>query len=264
MTMSARRFNPLGSLPAIGAILIVAGCSAAGGTLAPSSTATTPPTPIVVASPTVAPTASPTTAPSSSVAPAASNVLAAEVFGDGDYPGFAVDAPGGWTTNGAFILHPESISGISVWDVAQIPRDPCHWKDSLEDAGDTVDEVVAALTKQATRNASTPTDVTLAGHKGRYLEWSVPADAVVSGDADFAGCDSWPDNGHLDFVSWLSGKNGDHGERYQQEAGQVDRLWVLDVDGQTLVVDAVHDPQATSAHIAEQTKIVESLRFVSP
>ena len=260
MTMGARHLRPLRSLPAIGAILLVTACSAASATPGPTSTGTTPPTPIAVASP----TAASTTAPSSSVPLVLHNVLVAQVFGDGDYPGFAVDATGDWSTNGSFILHAGSISGISVWDVAQIPRDPCHWKDSLEDAGDTVDEVVTALTAQATRHASTPTDVTLAGHKGRYLEWSVPADAVVSGDADFAGCDSWPDNGHLDFVSWLSGKNGDHGERYHQVAGQVDRLWVLDVDGQTLVVDAVHDPLATPAHIAEQTTIVESLRFVSP
>lgn len=248
------RSRTIGSLSAIFAILIVAACSGANGASSPAPSMAGPATPTVALM----------TAPSSSVASAPLSTIVAQVYGPGDYPGFAVDAPTGWSSNGSFILHSGTISGISVWDVAQVPRDPCHWKDSLEDAGDTVDDVVARLTAQATRHASTPTDVTLAGYKGQYLEWSVPADAVVTGDADFTGCDSWPDNGHLDFVSWLSGQNGDHGERYHQVAGQVDRLWVLDVDGQTLVVDATHEPGATQAHLDEQSQIVESLRFVSP
>ena len=87
--------------------------------------------------------------------------------------------------------------------------------------------------------------MTFAGYAGKYLEWSVPDDMVVTGDADFDGCDSWPDNGHRDFVSWLS--TGD-GERYQQVAGQVDRLWVLDVDGQRLLIwDTSWSPSGSSA-----------------
>ena len=127
--------------------------------------------------------------------------------------------------------------------------------------GPTVDDLVRALVAQPTRNATTPTDVTLAGHAGTYLEWSVPEDMVVTGDADFDGCDFWPDSDHRDFVSWLS--TGD-GERYQQVAGQVDRLWVLDVDRQRLVIDATYSPDATDKDRAEQGQVVDSLLFVAP
>ena len=102
--------------------------------------------------------------------------------------------------------------------------------------------------------------MTLGGYRGSYLEWSVPADMVVTGDADFKGCDVEPSNGHRDFVSWLG--NG-YGERYQQVAGQVDMLWVLDVDGQRLLVDATYSPDTTEADRAELASIVESLRFTT-
>ena len=251
MSMDALRQRTTTALAGTALVLTVAACSGASA-IRSSATAETDPAPSVTA---------PATAPPTAVGEAPSSTLAADVFGNGDYPGYAVEARGSWFSNGKFILRSDSVSGISVWDVTEIPRDPCHWKDSLEDPGDSVDEVVDALTAQATRQASTPKDVTLAGYKGRYLEWSVPIDAVVTGDADFAGCDLWPDNGHRDFVSWLSGS---HGERYQQMAGQVDRLWILDVDGQTLVVDATHEAGQTTADLDEQSRIVESLRFVRP
>ena len=84
---------------------------------------------------------------------------------------------------------------------------------------------------------------------------------IVTGDADFEGCDVEPSNGHRDFVSWL----GDgYGERYQQFAGQIDRLWVLDVEGQRLVVDATFAPGTPEADRDELAQIVKSLRLEDP
>jgi hypothetical protein len=183
------------------------------------------------------------------------------VLGDGDYPGYTVQVPPGWsTTDGHFVINDTDaeVLGISVWDVGEVARDPCHSVRNLVDPGPTVEDLVAALVAQPMRHASTPTDVKLGGYEGQYLEWSVPPDMVVTGDADFKGCDAQP-NGHRDFVSWL----GDGlGERYQQVAGQVDRLWVLDVDGQRLVVDATYSPDASEAVREELGRIAESIRFV--
>jgi hypothetical protein len=116
---------------------------------------------------------------------------------------------------------------------------------------------VQVLGSQALRNASAPTDVTLAGHDGQYLELTVPADAVVTADGDFEGCDD-PGDGHHDFVSWL-GK--DEGERYALVAGQVDRVWVLEVGDQTLLVDATYSPDTSAADRAELEEVVASLTF---
>jgi hypothetical protein len=61
-------------------------------------------------------------------------------------------------------------------------------------------------------------------------------------------------------VSWLG--NGGDGERWQQMAGQVDRLWVLDVNGQRLVIDANYSPGTTQAQRHEEDQIVHSLQFI--
>ena len=200
-------------------------------------------------------------APDASDARSGVRSLAGKVVGAGTYPGYAVEVPEGWSTeDGHFIIKQGPIAmGISVWDVGRVPRDPCQWSSTLEEPGPSVDDLVAALVAQAQRDASEPTDVLLAGYPGRYLEWSVPDDAVVTGDADFEGCDI--QEGHADFVSWF----GDgYGERWQQVAGQVDRLWVLDVDGQRLVVDATYSPDATDVDRDELERVVASLRFESP
>ena len=42
-------------------------------------------------------------------------------------------------------------------------------------------------------------------------------------------------------------------------AGQVDRLWILDVNGQRLVVDASYSPDTTQAQRDEQERIVQSM-----
>ena len=152
------------------------------------------------------------------------------------------------------------VLGLSVWDVGRVARNACHWRGHLYDPGPTVDDLVAALAAQPMRNATTPIDVTLGGYHGEYLEWSVPTDMVVTGDSDFAGCSVFPSNGHRDFVSWFG--NG-YGERYQQVAGQVDRLWVLNVHGQRLVVDATYSPDTTEAERLELGQIAKSLRFAS-
>jgi hypothetical protein len=150
------------------------------------------------------------------------------------------------------------VLGMSVWDVRTVPAHPCEWKGTEVDAGSTVEELVDALGSQALRDASASTDVTLAGHDGQYLELTVPADAVVTGDADFEGCDD-PGNGHHDFVSWWG---TDEGERFAQVAGQVDRVWVLDVGDQTLLVDATYSPDTSAADRAELEEVVASLTFL--
>ena len=201
--------------------------------------------------------------PGSDVPSAAEGTLTTfegHIVGDAGHPGYAVEVPAGWSTlDGNFMVKDgDGVLGMSVWNVAWVPRDPCHWKGSLSSVGPTVDDLVDALAFQRLREPTEPTDVTLGGHHGRYLELSVPSDWIVTGEANFKGCDD-PGNGHHDFVSW-HGANG--GVRYQQVAGQVDRVWVLDVEGQTLLVDATYSPDISAADREELDQVVASLRFV--
>ena len=229
-------------------IALCAGCSS--GAAPPRSPA---PSPIVM------PTASPLVAPSAT--PAVTRPLRGQVVGatsnDGTHPSYSVQAPAGWSATGAFVSrNPPSVMGLSVWDAIQVPTDPCRWSSTMTTPGPTVDDLVKALVAQRTRNASAPVQATLAGYTGVYLEWSVPPDMV-----DGEKCDPWPDNGYRDFVSFL-GVGGS--ERYEQLANQIDRLWVLDVDGHRLVVDATYSADATDAQKAELDQVAKSLRFDEP
>lgn len=247
-------------LAAIGILFVAAACS--GAVLERSST----PTP--ASTPTPPSSSAPTEGMRPGVLPIDAGPHAGRVLGGGSYPGYTVVVPAGWYEDrGYFTLkYPHSdvhgpVLGISVWDVGQVFRDPCHWTDQAADPGPGVANLVAALVAQPMRNATTPTDVTLAGYRGQYLEWSVPADLKSSTWGGFDACDVEPYSGNHDFASWLG--NG-LGERYQAAPGQVDRLWVLDVKGQRLVVDATYSPDTPQEDRVELGQLVESLRFVVP
>lgn len=244
----------------VGIALLVAACATGSSNL--SSTPTTSSVPPASSSPTVMVTASPHV--SSSATPAVTRPLGGQVVGtasnDATHPKYSVQVPAAssaWSSNGEFVIrNPPSVMGLSVWDAIKVPTDPCRWSSTMTTPGPTVDDLVKALVAQRTRNASSPAEATLAGYKGVYLEWSVPPDMV-----DGEKCDPWPDNGYRDFVSFLG--VGDS-ERYQQLAGQIDRLWVLDVKGQRLLIDATYSPDATEAQKAELGQVAESLRFNAP
>ena len=133
--------------------------------------------PVTTATPTPAPTFSP------GVAALTAGTHPALVMGSGNYPEYTVVVPKGWFEDrGLFIITgpTEPVLGVSVWDVGQVFRDPCHWQGQGFDPGPSVADLVAALVAQKMRNATTPTDVTLAGYAGKYLTWSVPADLKSS------------------------------------------------------------------------------------
>jgi hypothetical protein len=44
--------------------------------------------------------------------------------------------------------------------------------------------------------------------------------------------------------------------------GQVDLVWILDADGQRLVVNAAYTPKSTAADIDKLSSMVESLKFI--
>jgi len=205
-------------------------------------------------------------APSSTGAPPSTppGTIQRTFLGAGTHPTAVVEASSPpWTRFKGFALSNGTGAawvGVGFWDVGEVPRNPCHPIGHESDPGPTVDDLVAALEAQSMRHATTPTDVTLAGYSGKYIEWSVPTDMKMTGDSDFTGCDVQSD-GHRNFVSWEGA--GGIGQRWQQMPGQVDRLWILDVNGQRLVIDASYSPESSQALRDEEYRVVESLRFVN-
>jgi hypothetical protein len=176
------------------------------------------------------------------------------VLGVGPLPAALITVPDGWSAGGPFISRDragDSVVTVSFWNVNQVYGHPCRWRGTLFDPGPTVDDLAEALSDVPLRNATEPVDVTLGGYSGKYLEWSVPA------DIDFADCDA--DAGVHYFESWTG--TGLATDRYQWGPGQVDRLWILDIDGVRLVIDAMEKPHATDEEREEIAAVVESIRF---
>ena len=186
------------------------------------------------------------------------------VIGKGTYSRYTVVMPSGWLDQGAFVVKydsstPGPVIGLSVWNVGVVYRDPCHWHTSGFVPKPGVDNLVAALAAQKLRNATTPTDVTLDGYAGKYLELSVPADIKSSTWTDFDACDIAADGTDRDFAGWLG--NGGEGERYEQVPGQVDQLWVINVKGQRMLVDATYSPDTSQADRTQLDQVARSLQI---
>ena len=235
----------------------------AGIALAGCATTSTPgPTP-VAATPSAAATDQASPAPSgiASASPAAEGRLSCEPLG-ASMPRYTVTVPSGWSGYqgecGFVVSEGEGfMAGLSAWIVGQVPTDPCRNRSTLATPQVGVDGLVKAILAQEGRNATAPVDVSLAGFQGTYLEWTVPADVqFTDGDEYHAvGCDD------QNYLSW-NGRTG--GTRYQQVPGQVDRLWILDVSGEPVVIDASYAPDAPASVRDELAAIVDTLRFETP
>lgn len=167
-----------------------------------------------------------------------------------------ISAPG-WTFGEPTFLHkgeeqdnlPEA--GILFWGQAEplfVYGDPCRATSTKpETPVTTVDEIAAALAAQASRDASEPVDVTVGGYDGKRLTLHTPEDAV-------------PDECEMDEFA-MYGTEDDPLGRYNQGPGQIDELWILDVDGSVVIIDAMSRPDSRPELVDEMRAIVESTTF---
>ena len=132
--------------------------------------------------------------------------------------------------------------------------DPCHWESTKPDTpATTVDQLVEALAAQASRDATTPVDVTVGGYVGKSITLHVPNIAPTRAEA-FKDCDQ------NTFATY--GVQGSDGPaRYQQGPGQVDEFWIVDVDGTTVILDLMYSPATPPDLIEEGRALAESATF---
>jgi hypothetical protein len=162
-----------------------------------------------------------------------------------------MDVPDGYTgfTDGSGVAKLGRIGQMAVtaWVIGDVYADPCRWETTLLDPppGSSVDALVAALVAQKGLRVSTPTDITVDGFAGTSMERTVRAGTI-------ADCDG------VHFRPWLG---TDGGERYL-EPGEHDMLWIIDVDGVPLLIDASLGAAGTSAQDrAAHIQIAESVRI---
>ena len=163
-----------------------------------------------------------------------------------------MDVPDGYagSADGGLVVKLGRIGQMAVgaWVIGDVYADPCRWETTLLDPppGSSVDALVAALAAQKGLRVSTPTDITVDGFAATYMERTVRA------GTNLADCDGGQ------FRTWLG---TDGGDRYLEPGTRV-MLWIIDVDGVPLVIDASLGAAGTSAQDrAAHIQIAESVRI---
>lgn len=170
--------------------------------------------------------------------------------------------PAGWANRDGLLskhLNQPGEVAFSAWTVGQVYLDPCHWLasalgpldivkhvDPVSGAFIFLDNRDGSLSNQRGRNASALTQVTLGGVRALKIDLSVPA------NLDISTCD------RREFRSWTSWDVVD-GANSHNAPGQLDTVYMVDVDRMTLVIDASHSPAASDADLAELEAVLASM-----
>jgi hypothetical protein len=170
-----------------------------------------------------------------------------------------IPAPG-WSDDGGILVATSHSATDGAYVIAGwmgdplIPADPCGWESTMPDTpATTLDEIVAALGGQATRNASAPLDVTVDGHAGKSITMEMPADMPYSAGNN-------PDCDQNKFCT-LSFEDGTTCYMWHQEAGQIEQLWIVDLDGEFIFVTGAYWSETPPDRIEEVQAILGSMTF---
>jgi hypothetical protein len=122
----------------------------------------------------------------------------------------------------------------------KVYADPCHPDQGLLSPlpGGSVDDLANALASLPSLVATTPTDVTVAGYHGKQLTLTAPTSITT--------CSVW----QLPLGAYNT-----------MVPGQRDRVWILDINGQRLVIDAPEVPSESAADKAKVQAILDSIRI---
>ena len=81
----------------------------------------------------------------------------------------------------------------------------------------------------------------------------MPEDLDVPDEGTFTDCDEDK------FGSW--GTTSEPTARYQQFPGQIDEVWIVDIDGQAAVINGMYYAETPAETVAEMRTIVNSITF---
>ena len=216
-------------------------------------------TPAPTGTPTPVPTHTPTPSPSPSViAVGATNTpLKAGTYRVADpFKPFTISFPAPWTISAAeqtgvafYRTEPANFAPSVIIDrVHRVYSDPCHPDSSSQPRAETapVADLVAQLRAMKGFTAGPVSDVTLGGHpaKSFRLTNAITLDAALK-------CEGSP----LDIWEGGLGRN-------TTNQGATDQIWVVDVNGTPITIDAQSVPGKTPADlVAEVEQVVESIHF---
>lgn len=144
-----------------------------------------------------------------------------------------LDLPTGFSGNDAWVwvndVPDDEWGAITLLSVGDVYPDPCTRAGNPPKVGPTVQDFASALaTQKVTTTTARPVPVSLDGHDGVYLEKSVPAGFDVSKCRE------------KELILWTGTD-----ESAGAEPGLVSQYWVLDVDGQRVVLSVTTSDDTT-------------------
>ncbi|MGZ6267340.1 MAG: hypothetical protein ACXWM8_03620 [Candidatus Limnocylindrales bacterium] len=157
--------------------------------------------------------------------------------------------PAGWEGNigGPYLVdldRPDGKGQVAFQISPALYADPCQGDRLLSpQPGPSVADLATALANLPGLQATTPVDVTLGGYQGKQLTLTAPTSV--------SGCSL----GSYHIWQLPLGATND------LAPGFSDQVWILDVDGQRLVIDSQVVPGQTAANKAEVQAVLDSIRI---
>jgi hypothetical protein len=144
---------------------------------------------------------------------------------------------------------------VNILNVTNLVTDGCENHVALDPpVGPTVDGLATALTELAPFEVvEAPTDVTFDGYAGRHLILTTPdlPVEVNGGNLRFTECMSG------EVKSWI-GRPLSYAY-YGYSPGQIEEFWILDVDGNRLMISAAQYPDSPPGDVAEMQALLDSI-----
>jgi hypothetical protein len=138
------------------------------------------------------------------------------------------------------------------WDPANVYADPCAQVPLSPPTGPAAADLAKAIAAEHGRYLTGPLDVTVGGRAAKTLVLTLP---------DTLGCVP------KDFYLWYGESEGDQClgtnacGRYATAPGDTIRVWVVDVDGARVFIEAETRKDAGPELQREIQQIVDSIRF---
>ena len=149
------------------------------------------------------------------------------------------------------------IGHVTIGNPVAVYANACHPSDGYYPGPvATVDEVVTALTEQqgGWADVTAPSDISVDGYAGKAFQRTTPA--VMADCTSGDGSPTAP--GEATFPSWESADGINNG----YEPGQVETLWVLDLDGTVVVISTELWPgPSATAHADFADAVLDSIRI---
>lgn len=151
--------------------------------------------------------------------------------------------------------------GVTITTVTNLVSHGCRDHSPLDPpVGASVDDLATALADLAPfQVTSPPTDVTMAGYRGKHLELTVPDLPISDGrsfdERQYTQCIDGELHSYIGTNLGGTAFFGYTGPGYTEE------FWILDVDGTRLMITAGSSPTAPAKDMAEMDAILDSIRI---